>query len=355
MWLLFSALLGLGLAQEHVQDVYTTLSERYDDSLLQKAAIEGMLQLVDQQSGLTGSKILTYPEFKDWKDWKRGERVGYGIRIQVLAGRGLVIDHVMIDSPAHKAGLQAGDFIVSINTRSLSGMSADQMLSVLESEGVERLTVDILREGTQRTMNLQKGPFVVPQVTWLTEPQLPSKPVLQVQFFGENSSKQIKKYLEEGSVSILDLRDNQGGLWEEAVSTLDMFFPKDTVLAYRQYADGTKIPVLSQSPAVHTEPVVILINQGTRGPAELVALTLQENGMATLVGERSAGEAIDYHVLYPNKQLVLLMADVRLLSSKKRQWHDAGVVPNLSISSSQSYRGEDRQQQAAIQLISSKP
>ena len=257
----------------------------------------------------------------------------------------------MIDSPAHKAGLQAGDFIVSINTRSLSGMSADQMLSVLESEGVERLTVDILREGTQRTMNLQKGQFVVPQVTWLSEPQLPSKPVFA------NSSVKIavskSKNTWKGSVSILDLRDNQGGLWEEAVSTLDMFFPKDTVLAYRQYADGTKIPVLSQSPAVHSEPVVILINQGTRGPAELVALTLQENGMATLVGERSAGEAIDYHVLYPNKQLVLLMADVRLSSA--RQWHDAGVVPNLSISSSQSYRGEDRQQQAAIQLISSKP
>ena len=86
-----------------------------------------------------------------------------------------------------------------------------------------------------------------------------------------NSSTQIKTYLEKETVSIIDLRDNQGGLWEEAVSTLDMFFPKDAVLAYRQYADGTKIPMLSQSSAVQTEPVVILINQGTRGPAELVA------------------------------------------------------------------------------------
>ena len=99
------------------------------------------------------------------------------------------------------------------------------------------------------------------------------------------------------------------------------------------------------NPQLHSEPVVILINQGTRGPAELVALTLQENGMATLVGERSAGEAIDYHVLYPNKQLVLLMADVRLLSSK-RQWHDAGVVPNLSISIESKLLREDRQHQA---------
>ena len=196
MWLLLSAFLGLGSAQEHVQDVYTTLSERYDDGMLQKSAIEGMLQVVDQQSGLMGSKVLTYPEFEDWKGWKRGEREGYGIRIQVLAGRGLVIDHVMIDSPAHKAGLQAGDFIVSINTRSLSGLSADQMLSVLEAEGADRLIVDILREGTQRTMRLQKGEFVVPQVNRISESKFPSKPVLQVHFFGENSSTEIKKHLE---------------------------------------------------------------------------------------------------------------------------------------------------------------
>ena len=261
----------------------------------------------------------------------------------------------MKDSPAFQAGLQTGDFIVSINTRSLSGLSADQMLSVLEIEGRERLIVDVLRDGSKQTVKLHKGAFAVPQVTSIVDPQYPSAGVLQIQFFGEQSSTQVKRSLENGSISIIDLRDNQGGLWEEAVATLDLFFPKDTVLAYRQYSDGTKIPVLSQSSAVQIEPVVILINQGTKGPAELVALTLQENGMATLVGERSAGEAIDHHVLYPNRQLVLLMADIRLLSSKKRQWHGAGVVPNLSISSNQTYRGEDRQQQAAIQLISSKP
>ena len=355
MWLLFSSILGLGFAQEHVQDVYTTLSGQYDASILEKAAIEGMLKAVDQQSGLSGSKMVTHAEFEDWKAWKRGAREGYGIRIQVLAGRGLVIDHVMKDSPAHQAGLQSGDFIVSINTRSLSGLSADQMLSVLELEGHDRLILDVLRDGNKQTMKLVKGDFAVPQVSSVFDSQYPSAAVLQVQFFGERSSEQVKRSLEQGSISILDLRDNQGGLWEEAVATLDLFFPKDMVLAYRQYSDGTKIPVLSQSSAVQIDPVVILINQGTQGPAELVALTLQENGMATLVGERSAGEAIDYHVLYPNRQLVLLMADIRLLSSKKRQWHGSGVVPNLSISSSQTYRGEDRQQQAAIQLISSKP
>jgi carboxyl-terminal processing protease len=355
MLFMLLSMLNLGVAQEHVQDVYSTLTEQYDSTMLQKAAIEGMLQAIDQNSGLTGSKVYTHTEFSEWKDWKRGDREGYGIRIQVLGGRGLLIEHVMMDSPAHNAGLQAGDFIVSINTRSLNGLSPSQMLSILETEGETRLLVEIIRNDQKQAVTMSKGEFAVPQVYLKESKSNPSDAVLQVQFFGENSSTQIREALEQNSVSILDFRDNQGGLWEEAISTLDLFFPKDAVLAYRQHSDGTKIPVLAQSKLVQQDPMVILINQGTTGPAELVALILQEYGKATLVGERSSGNAIDYHALYPNRQLVLLMADVQLLSSRKQQWHDIGLVPNLSISSSQTYRGEDRQQQAAIQLVSSRP
>ena len=113
----------------------------------------------------------------------------------MLAGRGLVIDHVMKDSPAHQAGLQTGDFIVSINTRSLSGLSADQMLSILETEGRERLIVDVLREGSKQTVKLHKGAFAVPQVTQELISSIPSTGVLQIQFFGEQSSVQVKNRL----------------------------------------------------------------------------------------------------------------------------------------------------------------
>ena len=78
------------------------------------------------------SRVLS---LKIGRRWKRGEREGYGIRIQVLAGRGLVIDHVMKDSPAHQAGLQGLEILLSINTRSLSGLSADQMLSLWKQKG----------------------------------------------------------------------------------------------------------------------------------------------------------------------------------------------------------------------------
>ena len=350
MWML-TTLVSLAFTQENVQEVYTVLSKQYEKHMLERAAIKGMLDVVDQQVGLNGSTILSHAEFTDWKAWKKGERDGFGLRVQVVAGRGFIVEHVMNNSPASESGLLAGDFIVSVNTRSLTGLSANQMLSVLEKEGVERLLLEVIRGDVLHTIKMKRGNFAVPQVEYKE-----GSSTVAVQFFGVGSSEQVQHML-VGSPkpSILDLRDNQGGLWEEAIATLDIFFPQESIIAYREHHDGTKIPILSQEPILRVEPLVVLINQGTQGPAELVALTLQEHGIATLVGERTSGSGVDYHVLYPNRDWVLLMADTQLLSSKKQQWHGGGVVPNLSISSQQTYRGEDRQLQTALQLISSTP
>lgn len=350
LWML-TTLVSLAFAQENVQDVYTGLSKQYDTPMLERAAIEGMLAVVDQQVGLDGSTVLSQVEFTDWKAWKRGERDGFGLRVHVVAGSGFIVEHVMKESPASEAGLLQGDLIVAVNTRSLSGLSASQMLSILEREGIDRLIVEVVRGDTLQTIKMQRGHFAVSQVEYQE-----ASSTISVQFFGVGSGDKVRAALISAEKpSVLDLRDNQGGLWEEAIATLDVFFPQESIVAYREHHDGTKIPILSQEPVLRIEPLVVLINQGTQGPAELVALTLQEHGMATLVGERTAGNGVDYHVLYPNKEWVLLMADIQLLSSKKQAWHGGGVVPNLSISAQQTYRGEDRQLQTALQLISSTP
>lgn len=344
---------GLAFAQENVQDVYSVLSRDFDANRLERAAIEGMLGEVERQTGIEGSKALTKSDYETWQQWRQGSRDGYGLRIQVVAGRGFLVEHVMKDSPAAKAGLLEGDFVVSVNTRSLSGLAGQHMLSLLESEDDERLLLELIRDNELKQVKLYRGQFDVPQVSI---PQVtPHGSTVQVHFFGQGSADKIANSAKESNISILDFRDNSGGLWEEAVATLDVFLPSKTVVAHRRHHDGNQIPILAQQSPLQTEPIVILVNQGTQGPAELVALTLQEQGVATVVGERSAGVGVDYHPLYPNKEWVLLMADTILLSSKKQSWHSIGVVPNLTISDQQSYRGEDRQLQTAIQLTSSTP
>ncbi len=344
---------GLAFGQENVQDVYRVLSEDFDANQLQRAAIEGMLKEVERQTGIEGSKALTKSDYEAWQNWRQGSRDGYGLRIQVVAGRGFLVEHVMAASPAEKAGLLEGDFVVSVNTRSLSGLSGQHMLSLLESEDDERLLLEVIRDNELKQVKMYRGQFDVPQVS--VEQVSPQGSTVQVHFFGQGSADKIAKSAKESSISILDFRDNSGGLWEEAVATLDVFLPSETVVAHRRYHDGNQIPVLTQKPPLQMDALVVLINQGTQGPAELVALTLQEKGIATVVGERSSGFGVDHHPLYPNEEWVLLMADTILLSSQKQSWHGIGVVPNLTISDQQTYRGEDRQLQTAIQLTSSAP
>ena len=337
-------MLNLALAQEPVLDVYRALSTKYDSEVLESAAIEGMLSAVDRERGVSGSKLLSNSDYQSYQSWLTGERDGYGMRIQMIPGHGMLVEHVMPASPAEKVGIQTGDLITTLNTRTLAGMSPENMLQVLEAEGLTRLKVDVVRQGQLLQFAMVKGGFQVPQVSGLES--------VAIHFFGDGVHREVAKRLSDPEQQlILDLRDNTGGIWDEAIGTLDLFFPSKTVLAYRQAPDGTTIPILSQHDAVYTGEVIVLINHETSGPAELVALTLQENQRATVIGERSQGRNLDYTVQRVNSEWVLLLADTHLLSSQRRTWYQTGVVPNVSISSKATYRGEDRQLQTAIQLL----
>lgn len=339
LWLAIS----LGWTQESVTSVYKALEDaQYAPMQLELSAIQGMLTSVDEQRGLTGSQVLSQTEYQEYLTWREGHRKGYGMRIQIIPGQGFLIEHIMQLSPAERAGVLVGDLIVALNSRSLTGLSSKEIFLLLETEGQSSLLMDVVRDGEPLQFKIEKGSFQIPQVA--------KGKSVTVQFFGRGTTKEIAQAIEDSAV-VLDLRDNTGGLWEESIATLDLFFPKQTVIAHRQLSDSIVVPILSQRDQVYNNPLIVLINHRTSGPAELVAMTLQEHQKATIVGERSAGFAIDYTVLQSEPSLVLLLAETQLLSSNKQSWSQYGVVPNLRVSSQQSYIGEDRQLQTAIQLI----
>lgn len=340
--MIFWLAMSLCWAQESVYSVYKTLeAAEYESSQLEMAAIQGMLSSVDEQRGLVGSRVLSQREYQQYLTWREGDREGYGMRIQILPGQGFIIEHIMKSSPAQRAGVKVGDLVVALNTRSLTGLTPEKVLELLEIEGGSRLLMDVVRDGERRQLKVVKGSFDIHQVV--------VEKTVEVQFFGRGTTQEIEKGINQSAV--LDLRDNTGGLWEEAIETLDLFFPKHAVIAHRQLSDNLIVPILSQREEIFDGPLIVLVNQRTSGPAELVAITLQEHQRATIVGERSAGFAVDYTVLKPDDSWVLMLAETQLLSSKKQSWNQYGVVPNLRVSGDHSYLGEDRQLQTAIELI----
>jgi carboxyl-terminal processing protease len=339
-------------AQELFQDVYDILQSKQDISIeVEQNAIQSMLQTFDRENGLQGSQLLSVAEYTKYKEYQKGWREGYGLRVQLIPGKGFLVEGVIEGSYAMSAGVQSGDIVVALHNTSLMGLESNAMLEVLYKDVRGETPIVVLRNGQQYQYSLQKSTFHMQQVSM--------NDVISLHFFGEGVSKDVASIFQmhPNITKVIDLRDCEGGLWEEAFASLELFLSEGQILGYRKHVDGTSIPVISRNASMISEPIVILVNKGTKGPAELFALVLQEYNRAVIVGERTEGFAADFTPTYTQSNDVLLLADTEILSAKKQSWNNIGVVPNMSISMNlyvPSYTGTrvDPQLQTALQLIS---
>ena len=352
-------MLALAMAEEPMVTakaiVNRQLNSVVSEEELERAAILGMVEEIEKETGLSGSTLLTKEEVQQEKFWKEGKREGYGVRVQLLPRQGFFVDGVIPNSPAEAAGIKSGDVIVSFAGLSLMGLPPQSMLNILNQEYSEAVSVGVVRNGSVNQVSVQKDVFQMEMFSAGQNGYIP------LHFFGKGVCGKLETVVKEQANQplIIDLRDNEGGLWEEGIACLDLFLDRNAVLGYRQMTDGTTIPILSQKEAQHSAPMVIVINQGTRGPAELFALTLQEYGRAELVGERTYGASVDYQYYPLDEKWILKLADTEMISANKLSWRNNGVTPNVSIGlhlDRPTYTGgpqTDMQLETAIQLIAS--
>lgn len=352
-------MLAMAMAQESMVTAQAIINRQLNSAVsieeLERAAIYGMVQTVEDLTGLSGSRVLTEEEYAEEKSWKEGKREGYGVRVQLIPRQGFFVDSVIENSPADKAGIQNSDIIVSFAGSSLVGLPPQAMLDILNQDYPKAITVGFVRNSSVQQVSVQKEFFQMEMLSVVSEN------IVGVHFFGKGVCRELEIVVKEQTDKplVLDLRDNEGGLWEESIACLGLFLEHNAVLGYRQMVDGTSIPILSQKGMQHVAPVVVLINQGTKGPAELFALVLQEYGRAELIGEKTYGNAVDYQYYTIDKKWLLKLADTELLSANKTSWRNNGVTPNISVplhAAIPTYTGVkqiDMQLETAIRLLSS--
>jgi carboxyl-terminal processing protease len=225
--------LAIAMAEESMVTAQAILSRQLNsvasEEELEKAAILGMVETIENKTGLSGSTVLTEDEFQREKRWKEGKREGYGLRVQLIPRQGFFVDGVIPNSPAEKAGIKPDDVIVSFGGLSLMGLPPQSMLNILNQEFAEAVSVGFVREGTVRQADVQKDAFQMEMFSLGHEGYVP------LHFFGKGVCEKLEITVKEQSSQplILDLRDNEGGLWEEGIACLDLFLDKDVVLGYR--------------------------------------------------------------------------------------------------------------------------
>jgi len=314
-----------------IQEAWNIVEKNYVDRTAVKptqmtyGAISGMVDSL----GDTGHSVFLSPEMvKEEQNFTQGQFEGIGIEKIVIVAP---ID----GSPAQKAGLQAGEIILKVNSVEVSGLSVGQVANkVLGPAGTQvTLTIQDPNTGETHDVTIQRAQINLPNVTWH---MLPGTTIahLRLAGFSQGVTQDLRQALQEiktqgGTGLILDLRNNPGGLLNEAVGVASQFLTDGNVLLV-QNAKGEVKPVPVETGGVApTIPMVVLINGGTASAAEIVSGALQDAHRAELVGETTfgTGTVLNEFPLSDGSALSLAIEEW-LTPNGSSIWHQ-GISPDI--------------------------
>ena len=317
--------------EEMVDLVEQRYAGRADRAELYRAAMVGFAGQLDRVTGSTGNALLSQAEWTEARAWAQGDRHGIGIEFTLLPGRGLLITDVFPGGPGEKSGLQAGDLVVGLEGMPFTGMALSQIHdAVVASAARAQVRMDVRRDSGLSRVVVKRDTYRMSSVRLV---EGGARPCLRVGFFGEGAAKQLAQLLGDIDATgvVLDLRDNEGGLIDEAVAAADLFIEQGALVVDRVGFDGSADRLLASRGVAWSGAVVVLANRGTAGPAEAFVAALRDHGVAQVVGTATAGVGTlpDYQPL--GDGLVLQLADTWMRSPGGLGWDGDGLDPDVRV------------------------
>lgn len=294
-------------------------------------AIEGLLANLDAHSAYLSEK-----KFKDLKAQTEGEFGGIGITLG-MKDNALTVIAPLDDSPADKAGMKAGDVILKINDKSTLGMNIDDAVNIMRGKKGTPLQLTIYRKGESKPLvfDLKRDIIKVDSV-FGREIEGTDYYYIRVSSFDKNVSSSVDKFLKQAKKSkklkgiILDLRNNPGGLLNQAVELSELFIKKGVVVSQKGRTQEDNMAFNVNGKAPYTEiPMVVLINGGSASASEIVAGALQDHKRAVLVGEQSFGKGSVQVVIPLGKTDGLKLTTAKYYLPSGRTIQAVGVKPDI--------------------------
>ncbi len=294
-------------------------------------AIKGMLNALDPHSS-----FLTPDDFKELQIETKGEFGGVGIEITIKDGWLTVVSPIE-DTPAYKAGIKAGDRIVKIDGKLTKDMSLTEAVKLIRGPKGTKVTLTIWREGFKEPKDFVITRSIITIRSVKAKTLEPGYGYVRITSFQENTTSELQKALlrlEKKNKPlkgiILDLRNNPGGLLDQAVKVADVFLDKGLIV----YIKGRKERMdFKAHPNKHTHayPIVVLVNEGTASAAEIVAGALQDQHRALLIGTTTFGKGSVQTIIPLEDGSAIRLTTALYYTPSGRCIQATGIKPDLLL------------------------
>jgi len=315
-------------------EVLNQVQKHYVDETKAKdliqGAIRGMLATLDPHSA-----YMTPEMYKEMQVETKGEFGGVGIQIGVKDSRLAVIAPIE-GTPAYRAGIKAGDFIVKVNDDTTKDLTLMDAVQKMRGPKGSKVNLTIQRDGTPDPLvfTLVRDTIKIESVKSKVIENLGYVRLTQFQeATGRDLSKAIKQFREQKvQGAILDLRNNPGGLLTAAVDVSEQFLPNGKLVVYTKSREGKKDEWFAKSKD-HMEdlPVIILVNEGSASASEIVAGALQDWGRAVIVGATSFGKGSVQTILTLGDGSGLRLTTAKYYTPKGRSIQSTGITPDIVV------------------------
>ena len=317
-------------------EVLEKINKEYVDEINQSesmdSAINGLLQSLDPYSSYMSPEI-----FEEMQTETSGEFGGLGIEVSMEAGVVKVITPID-DTPASKAGIKAGDYIVKINNIQVQGKSLSEAVDLMRGPVGSGIELTIRRRGAKKALTFNVVREVIEVQSVKSELLENSIGYLRLTSFNDNSSQQIKKQIKKLKKNknlnsyILDLRNNPGGLLSQAIKISDFFLENGEIVSTksRKKSENRKW-FAKKGDILDGKTLLVLINYGSASASEIVAGALKDHKRAILVGENSYGKgSVQSIIPLKNKGAIRLTVAKYYLPSGK-SISQVGVRPDIEV------------------------
>ena len=326
----------LSLFGDVFERVRSDYVEKPDDGKLVESAINGMLTGLDPHSSYMDAK-----SFRDMQVQTRGEFGGLGIEVTMEDGVIKVVSPID-DTPAAKAGVQANDFITHIDDEPVQGLTLNQAVDKMRGPVNTKIKLKIMRKGQDKPVELTLTRDVIRVLSVRSHSEGDDVGYIRITQFNEQATAGLKKAIADISAQdgdklkgfILDLRNNPGGLLDQAISVSNAFLNRGEIVSTRgRNADETqRFTARPGGDLTKGKPVIVLVNGGSASASEIVAGALQDHKRATTIGTRSFGKgSVQTIIPLGSNNGALRLTTARYFTPSGRSIQAKGIVPEIEV------------------------